>query len=343
MTVPPALLEFFQKEANEYLDRLEQLLSSTSDRFVDPTAFLTHARALRGSSTMTRLDGLAELTSTIERLATGLRDGELAWNQRLHGALRSALVEMRALVGRALHWTEQEQRRSRTQSVALASVAAGYLSSNGPVQSPSGQIVPINRFFPEDGLPAIVTRSLSPPITIGQRFRVDMAAAADGVSRETAALATGPSGAPHLVLSDAVRRSLLGLADVAESYGAASVSSLATRMARAPLELASERVAVQSFAQQLMDRELTDQELANRVRAATHTWSSATAPRQNRTPAPVVVPVESLLYRGRAALVRAREVRDELKPYWARWEPREPRVLALLAELSELLDLADPA
>ena len=49
MTVPHALLEFFQKEANEYLDRLEQLLASASDRFVDPTAFLTHARAVRGS------------------------------------------------------------------------------------------------------------------------------------------------------------------------------------------------------------------------------------------------------------------------------------------------------
>ena len=170
-----------------------------------------------------------------------------------------------------------------------------------------------------------------------------MAAAADGVARETAALASSPSGASQLALSDAVRRSLLGLADAAESYGAASVSTLATRMARAPLERASERVAVQSFAQQLMDRELTDQELANRVRAATHTWSSAASPARDLAAEPTIVPVESLVYRGRAALVRAREVRDALTPFWDRRGASEPRALALFTELSELLDLADPA
>ncbi len=343
MTVPAALLEFFQKEANEYLDRLDQLLASAKDRLADPTAFLTHARALRGSSTMTRLEGLAELTSTLERLATGLRDGELSWNPRLQAALRAALIEMRSLVASALHWTDHEQRRSRTQSVALASVAAGYLSAAGPVQSPSSQIVPINRFFPEDGLPALVTRSSSPPITIGQRFRVDMAAAADGVARETAALATSPVGASQLALSDAVRRSLLGLADVAESYGAASVSTLATRMARAPLELSSERAAVQSFAQQLMDRELTDKELANRVRSATHAWTNSATPAIDDTPSPTIVPIESLVYRGRAALMRAREVRNEMLPYWERRSTVEPRAFALFSELSELLDLAEPA
>lgn len=342
MTAPPALLEFFQKEAHEYVDRLEQLLDSVQDRLGDPTAFLTHARALRGSATMTRLDGLSELASTIERLATGLRDGELAWTPRLHGALRAALIEVRSLIGGVLHWTEQDQRRSRTQSVALASVAAGYLSTSGPAQSPSSRIVPISRFFPEDGLPALVTRSSTPPITIGQRFRVDMAAAADGVGREAANLATSPTGSSQLALSDAVRRSLLGLADVAESYGAASVSTLATRMARAPLELASERAAVQAFAQQLMDRELSDQALADRVRAATHAWASTTAPSREPVSDESVVPVVSLLYRGRAALLRAREVRDALKPWWDGQRATEVEAFMAFSELSDLLDLADP-
>ena len=57
---------------------------------------------------------------------------------------------------------------------------------------------------------------------------------ADGVARESAALATSAAGPSQLALADGVRRALLGLADVAESYGAASIANMATRMARAP-------------------------------------------------------------------------------------------------------------
>ena len=92
MSAPQALIEFFQKEATEYLDRLDQLLADAAESTPDASAFLTHARALRGSATMTRLDGLPDLASTIERIATGLRDGELRWDQRLHFAVRGALV-----------------------------------------------------------------------------------------------------------------------------------------------------------------------------------------------------------------------------------------------------------
>src|SRR5688572_4010884 len=181
MSAPQALIEFFQKEATEYLDRLEGLLGSAEgnsdargesrgDEMPDATLFLTHARALRGSATMTRLDGLPDLAITIERIANGLRDGELRWDGRLQFAVRGALAELRALVGKAHDWTDAEQRRSRTQSVALASVAAGYLATSAPMSSPASMVVPISRFFPEDGLPAILQRNAEPPTTLAQRF-----------------------------------------------------------------------------------------------------------------------------------------------------------------------------
>ena len=253
MSAPQALIEFFQKEATEYLDRLDQLLSHAETVTPDAATFLTHARALRGSATMTRLDGLPDLASTIERIATGLRDGELRWDQRLHFAVHGALVELRALVQRAQSWGDAEQRRSRTQSVALAAVAAGYLATSAPPASPASQVIPISRFFPEDGLPAILQRNPEPPITLAQRFRNDIAAAADGVAREGQALATSASGPSQLALSDGLRRGLLGLSDVAESYGAASISTLATKMARAPLANSTERAAVQGFAPVILD------------------------------------------------------------------------------------------
>lgn len=335
MSAPQALIEFFQKEATEYLDRLDQLLSHAETVTPDAATFLTHARALRGSATMTRLDGLPDLASTIERIATGLRDGELRWDQRLHFAVHGALVELRALVQRAPSWGEAEQRRSRTQSVALAAVAAGYLATSAPPASPASQVIPISRFFPEDGLPAILQRNPEPPITLAQRFRNDIAAAADGVAREGQALATSASGPSQLALSDGLRRGLLGLSDVAESYGAASISTLATKMARAPLANSTERAAVQGFAHLMMDRELSDAELAAKVKDATITWVGAPPPET-----PHIVPIESLLYRGHSAITRARNVRDELKVLWNRGSLAEPSAHALFEELSDLLDLA---
>ena len=335
MSAPQALIEFFQKEATEYLDRLDQLLSHAETVTPDAATFLTHARALRGSATMTRLDGLPDLASTIERIATGLRDGELRWDQRLHFAVHGALVELRALVQRAPSWGDAEQRRSRTQSVALAAVAAGYLATSAPPASPASQVIPISRFFPEDGLPAILQRNPEPPITLAQRFRNDIAAAADGVAREGQALATSASGPSQLALSDGLRRGLLGLSDVAESYGAASISTLATKMARAPLANSTERAAVQGFAHLMMDRELSDAELAAKVKDATITWVGAPPPET-----PHIVPIESLLYRGHSAITRARNVRDELKVLWNRGSLAEPSAHALFEELSDLLDLA---
>ncbi len=332
MTAPQALLEFFQKEATEYLDRLDQLLEDAAAP--DAGAVLTSARALRGSATMTRLEGLPDFASTLERLATGLRDGELRWDQRLHLAVRGAVAELRQLVERAPVWGEADQRRARTQSVALASVAAGYLATKSPAESPVLQVVPIARFFPDDGMPAILQRNPTPPITLAQRFRADIAAAADGVAREAAALATSPTGPSQLALADGVRRALLGLADVADSYGAASISGLATRMARAPLSSGVERAGVQAVAQLLMNRELTDTQLAAQVKQANLTW--------NGTPAPEVsiVSIETLLYRGHSAVARAREVRDQLKVHWQRGSLAQPEAHALFEELSDRLDLA---
>ena len=70
MSAPQALIEFFQKEATEYLDRLDQLLADAEQQAPDASTFLTQARALRGSATMTRLEGLPDLASTVERIAT---------------------------------------------------------------------------------------------------------------------------------------------------------------------------------------------------------------------------------------------------------------------------------
>jgi HPt (histidine-containing phosphotransfer) domain-containing protein len=395
MSTPPALLGFFRQEAAEYLDQLDQLLAGDEHTPPDAAGFLSHIRALRGSATMTRLGGLPEFAATLERLAAGLRDHDLRWDQRLHFAVRGALAELRALIDRADQWTDADQRLARTQSVALAAVAAAYLGRAVASASPASPVIPISRLFPDDGAPGLVERNPEPPMTIAERFRTDMAAAADSIAREAASLAGGERGTQTLALSDAVRRALLGLGDAAESYGASSIATLAMRMARAPVERPAERIAIQAFAQLLMDRELTDAELASRVREAALTWPGsdaapgavagtpvagtpevgtpevgtpevgtpevgtpvaspmpatsvrATAPADPTPSAPIsttlpIVPIESLLYQGPAALARARVVRDALREAWQRvgGTAVDPVAASLLDELSDLLDLA---
>lgn len=334
MSAPQALIEFFRKEATEYLDRLDQLLAVGDDAAPDAGALLASARALRGSATMTRLEGLPDLASTIERIATGLRDHELRWDQRLQFATKGALAELRALVERTPTWSDIDIRRSRTQSVALAAVAAGYLATRTAPDAPSGQVLPIARFFPDDGAPAILERNAQPPMTLAQRFRTDIAAAADGVARESGTLATSTPGPSRLAVADGVRRALLGLADMAESYGAVSITSLATRMARAPLASPQETASVQSLARLLMDREVSDAQLASAVKQAGVAWAGAPPPE------PAVIPIESLLYRGKSAIARARDVRDALTVHWQRGTLAQPEAHALFEELSDLLDLA---
>jgi hypothetical protein len=105
-------------------------------------------------------------------------------------------------------------------------------------------------------------------------------------------------------------------------------------MARAPLTAQSERVAVQALAQLLMNRELTDAQLAAQVKQANVTWSGV--PAADGT----IVSIETLLYRGQSAVARAREVRDQLKGHWQRGSLAQPEAQALFEELSDLLDLA---
>ncbi|MBC8089078.1 MAG: hypothetical protein H7Z40_17580 [Phycisphaerae bacterium] len=284
MSAPQALIEFFQQEAIEYLDRLEQLLAASENACPDATAFLTHARALRGSATMTRLEALPDLAATVERVASGLRDNELRWDQRLHFAVHGALVELRDLVGRAHEWTEVEQRRSRTQSVALAAVAAGYLSAQPLSTAQSTPVVPISRFFPDDGLPGILERNPNPPFTLPQRFRSDIASGAAVIARELVAVFPADKTAGSATSTDALRRSLLSISAVAESYGATSIGALAVTMARAPLESSSERAAVQALAHLMQDLDRTDQELAARIKDATLSWPGRRTPSSAHTP-----------------------------------------------------------
>src|SRR5687768_17762290 len=86
MTSPVGLLDFFILEANDSIDRLDAVVSAAATRAPDIDVLLRHARTLRGSSTMARQNGIAEVASGVERVTRALRDGELTWSPPLHAA-----------------------------------------------------------------------------------------------------------------------------------------------------------------------------------------------------------------------------------------------------------------
>lgn len=105
------LLRFFHTEAAEYLDAIEQLAGDPAIA-PDAGAFVAAARALRGSATMARVAKVADIALVCERIANGLRDGEVQWTAPLRDELRAAIAEMRGLVRAAPTWSAAEEERA---------------------------------------------------------------------------------------------------------------------------------------------------------------------------------------------------------------------------------------
>ncbi len=80
MTSSAGLLEFYILEAGEYIDRLDALVASAGVTAPDADAIVSAARALRGSSTMAKMQRIAELAGYIERIGRAVRPGGgLGW------------------------------------------------------------------------------------------------------------------------------------------------------------------------------------------------------------------------------------------------------------------------
>ena len=68
MTSPVGLLDFFILEANDSIDRLDATVSGAATGAPNIEVLLRHSRTLRGSSTMARQNGIAEVAGGIEQI-----------------------------------------------------------------------------------------------------------------------------------------------------------------------------------------------------------------------------------------------------------------------------------
>ena len=142
MTSPDGLLHFFVLEATDYIDRLDSLVTAAGDDGPDASAFGRYARNLRGSATMSRQMGIAELSSALERLARALRNRALRWDVALNGVVVSAIDDLRILVRaiRAPGADESARVRARVEELGRL-VPASVNAFATPSQSqPSGAL-----------------------------------------------------------------------------------------------------------------------------------------------------------------------------------------------------------
>lgn len=142
MTSPDGLMHFFILEATDYIDRLDSLLTSAGDEGPDSSAFGRYARNLRGSATMSRQMGIADVASALERLARALRNRAIRWDQSVHGPVVGAVDDLRILVRAVRTPGSDESQRVRARIDELAKlVPASVTAFATPSQSqPNGAI-----------------------------------------------------------------------------------------------------------------------------------------------------------------------------------------------------------
>jgi len=104
------VLEFFIVEGNEYIDRLDTLIARAPSASPDLEPLVRTARALRGSATMARQHGLAELAAALERGVRAVRDGRLRW-ESARPSFISAVDDLRLGIRNVRTWGTDDDRR----------------------------------------------------------------------------------------------------------------------------------------------------------------------------------------------------------------------------------------
>lgn len=117
------LLDFFVLEASEYVEQLDGLASRASSGPPDAAPFARAARALRGSATMAKLHGIADVAQGLERVARALRDDHLKWDAATSGAVIAAIDDLKFLVRGARSWGEAEDGRAARRIAELELLA----------------------------------------------------------------------------------------------------------------------------------------------------------------------------------------------------------------------------
>jgi chemotaxis protein histidine kinase CheA len=195
----PELLRFFHAEAREYLDAVEGLVSGEAS--FDAGAFVAASRALRGSATMARVPRVAEIALAMERIANGVRDGEIEWSPALRRELGDTISDLRRFVMTSSNWSPDDDRQAVDRLAALRAIL------------PSGRITP----------PTPPTAGTTP---------IFIALQSSAIATDLENFIRNP--ADHTIINDVVNRlrSLRGIAGVADHPPLGEVADAVERTLR---------------------------------------------------------------------------------------------------------------
>ncbi len=94
------MLDFFVLESGEYLERLDALVQAPAGALAQADEVLRTVRAFRGSALMASQAAVARAAQGLEAVARALRDGRVAWDERVRGELVRAVDDCKVLLSR---------------------------------------------------------------------------------------------------------------------------------------------------------------------------------------------------------------------------------------------------
>lgn len=117
------LLDFFVLEGSECVEQMDVLLARATSGAPDLDVFARNARALRGSATMAKVQGISEVANALERLVKGLRDGAVQWSPAVRGAIIATIDDLKILIRGVRNWGDAETARAAARSKELSDLA----------------------------------------------------------------------------------------------------------------------------------------------------------------------------------------------------------------------------
>lgn len=301
MTPLAGRTELFRREAAERLRELITALSAATAP--DLHAVQRAARGLRGIATLAGPVAYAEAAQRLEAAILRLADGMLRWDTAAP-VLRDALRELTALAGLAASWSIRQD-----QDAAAVAAELGHLLDDRPV-------VEVATLAPED--------SPRPP------------AAEPGVLPIVPIESLAPDGAPP------AERPIVPIATLAPDEVILPPPALPPVPVAGPAP-AGERTRLEqalSRYSRLVAANTPAPLFEGPIPPAVPPMRQAAEVAPAAAAGPVIVPIETLLYRGPAALARATEVREELERTLRSASATLTGVEPLVRELLDLVPLA---
>ncbi|HEU4562994.1 MAG TPA: hypothetical protein VFS05_00040 [Gemmatimonadaceae bacterium] len=368
-SAPDAGREFLAAKAREVAAAAERVAGAPGDRGAI-SALLRSVRGLNGIAALKEHPALPEVGGSTERIAQSAELSGTAPDAAEVALLRAAAAVLLRAAGDIAGGRRVD---SATPELREYARVAGEVSAHEGAREPE-RVVPIATLFFADGGPHVVSTATEPPTTRAARFRIEAVSHAEHLRRLIADGRDALDAPSRDRATRELRRELDALLALAESFDEQEVAAFlrerrsdAASLDRGALDTLDAVLAL--LADPAIPRGALERALRRRAAGEEATAAAAEPPPAPRpamhtptgrelreflktpiteirrleerpltAPLPLpqehVVPIEELLYRGRGALARARELREAI---------RREGVAPTRETLDELFDLLDLA